>query len=69
MKSDSVDYHLYSDGTYPLTLAIFYDSSDMDDELISYLSMRLMDIYILKKEKILKKGGRLEGLAKNGQST
>ena len=59
MKSDSIDYHLYSDQSYPLTIALFYDSRDLDDEIISYLATRLLDIYILKKDKTLRKGGNL----------
>jgi len=59
MKSDSVDYHLLSDAKYPLTLALFYDSRDLDDDITLYLATRLLDIYILKKSKILEKGGNL----------
>ena len=63
MKSDSVDYYLLSDTKYPLTLALFYDSRDLDDDITLYLATRLLDIYILKKEKVLNKGGNLQGLA------
>ncbi len=53
MKSDSVDYILESSDEYPLTIVLFYDSRDMEDEMARYLSARLLDIYVLKKEKIL----------------
>ena len=69
MKSDSIDYYLQSDSTYPLTIALFYDSRDLDDEMISYIATRLLDIYILKKEKILKKGGNLQALFRNTATT
>ena len=69
MKSDSIDYYLHSDQTYPLTIALFYDSRDLDDEIIAYLATRLLDIYILKKEKILKKGGNLQALFRNTATT
>ena len=60
MKSDSIDYLLESHESYPLTLALFYDSADLHDQIARYLSQRLLDIYVLKKEKILKKGGNLQ---------
>ena len=56
MKSDSIDYMLETHEVYPLTLALFYDSTDVDDELARYLCNRLLDIYVLKKDKILKSG-------------
>lgn len=69
IKSDSIDYMLESHETYPLTLALFYDSREMDDDIAHYLSQRLLDIYVLKKDKILQKGGNLAGLATNKSST
>ena len=68
MKSDSIDYMLESHEQYPLTLSLFYDSADLDDDIARYLSQRLLDIYILKKEKILKKGD-LSKLVSNKAST
>ena len=59
MKSDSIDYMLEVNDQYPLTLALFYDSNELNDEIAKYLSQRLLDIYVIKKEKILKKGGNL----------
>ena len=38
MKSDSIDYMLESHDEYPLTLALFYDSAELDDEIARYLS-------------------------------
>ena len=69
MKSDSIDYMLEQHEQYPLTLALFYDSNELDDDIARYLSQRLLDIYALKKEKILKKGGNLQGLSRSSQST
>ena len=56
IKSDSIDYMLESHEEHPLTLALFYDSREMDDDISRYLSQRLLDIYCLKKDKILQKG-------------
>ena len=53
MKSDSVDYMLESHDTHPLTVALFYDSRDLDDTICKYFCNRILDIYVLKKEKIL----------------
>ena len=70
MKSDSIDYMLQAHDEYPLTMALFYDSADMDDELARYMCNRILDIYVLKKEKILKQGGNgLQGLTSNKAST
>ena len=38
MKSDSIDYILEAHDTYPLTLALFYDSGDLHDEVARYLT-------------------------------
>ena len=67
MKSDSIDYMLETHEVYPITLALFYDSQDVDDELARYLCNRLLDIYVLKKDKILK-SGNLQHLYKNNAS-
>ena len=67
MKSSSVDYMLESHDIWPLTVAIFYDSADMEDELTKYLCQRLLDIYVIKKEKILT-SGNFQGLSKNNSS-
>lgn len=69
MKSDSVDYILETHEKYPLTVALFYDSRDLDDDLSRYLCNRILDIYVLKKEKILLQGGNLQGLAQNKATT
>jgi len=69
MKSDSVDYMLESHDEHPLTVAFFYDSKDLDDSICRYLCNRILDIYVLKKEKILAQGGNLQGLASNKSST
>ena len=69
MKSDSVDYLLESHDEYPLTIVLFYDSGDLDDEVARYLGNRLLDIYVLKKEKILQRGGNLQGLNTHKAST
>ena len=53
MKSDSVDYILESHFEHPLTIVLFYDSNDMDEELCRYMCNRILDIYVLKKDKIL----------------
>ena len=37
MKSASIDYMLESHEVYPLTLVLFYDSADLDDNLARYL--------------------------------
>ena len=60
MKSDSVDYMLESHEQHPLTVALFYDSRDLDDTICKYLCNRILDIYVLKKEKILEYGGNLQ---------
>ena len=60
MKSDSVDYMLESHDTHPLTVALFYDSRDLDDTICKYFCNRILDIYVLKKEKILAQGGNLQ---------
>ncbi len=49
-------------------MALFYDSADMDDELCRYMCNRILDIYVIKKEKILS-SGNLQGLASNKPST
>ena len=46
---------LESHETYPLTLALFYDSGDLEDDIAKYMCLSLLDIYVIKKEKILKK--------------
>ena len=38
MKSDSIDYILETHDQYPLTLALFYDSGDLHDEITRYLT-------------------------------
>ena len=56
-KSDSVDYLLEHNGELPLTLALFYDSRDMDEQVMRYLAIRLLDIYIVKKADVLENNG------------
>ena len=59
-KSDSVDYLLEHHDTYPLTLVLFYDDKDLDESVMRYLTIRLLDIYIIKKLDILKSNGNLQ---------
>ena len=40
---------------FPLTIALFYDSRDLPDDLVKYAAARFLDIFVLKKEKILTK--------------
>ena len=68
MKSDSVDYMLESHEEYPLTVALFYDSRDMDDTISRYFCNRILDIYVIKKEKILQ-SGNLQNLHSHKIST
>ena len=69
MKSDSIDYMIAKNDEYPLSVVLFYDSGDMEDELVKYLCDRLLDIYVLKKKAILERGGNLQGLASHKAST
>ena len=69
MQSDSIDYIIESHEKYPLTVVLFYDSRDLEEELCKYLCGRILDIYVLKKEKILVQGGNLQGLAQHKAST
>ena len=55
-----MDYLLEHNGELPLTLALFYDSRDMDEQVMRYLAIRLLDIYIVKKADILENNGNLQ---------
>ena len=54
-KSDSVDYLLEHHDDYPLTLVLFYDSGSQDEAITRILAGKLLDIFIIKHEKKLKK--------------
>ena len=54
-KSDSVDYLLEHHDDYPLTLVLFYDSGSQDEAITGILAGKLLDIFIIKHEKKLKK--------------
>ena len=59
-KSESVDYLLEHHDTYPFTLVLFYDDKDLDEKVMRYLTIRLLDIYIIKKAQILKDNGNIQ---------
>ena len=52
-KSDSLDYLLEHHEAYPLTLVLFYDSRDYDEGIMRYLTIRLLEKYVTKKDKLL----------------
>ena len=56
-KSDSVDYLLEHHDDYPLTLVLFYDSGSQDEAITRILACKLLDIFIVKHERKLKKVG------------
>ena len=50
MKSESVDYAVEHSESHPLSIAFFYDSRDMDEEITRYLSKQLLQIYAIKSD-------------------
>ena len=59
-QSDSVDYFLEHNDEHPLTLLLFYDSNEYDPEVMKMMALRILDIYVLKCDSHLQKGGSLE---------
>lgn len=43
-------------------MILFYDSGEFDEEVMKLLTLRLLDIYVLKNEKLLMAGGNLNNL-------
>ena len=55
-QSNSVDYLLEHHDEYPLTLVLFYDSNDLDEKIMRYMTITLLHIYVVKKEAFLRCG-------------
>jgi len=55
-KSEGLDYFLEHDEKYPLTLVLFYDSDQLNDNVMKSLTTKLLDVFVYKYEKKLQKG-------------
>lgn len=55
-KSEALDYYLEHHDKYPLTLVLFYDSSQMNDVVMRKLSTKVLDVFVLKYEHKFSKG-------------
>lgn len=50
-KSESLDYYLEHHDQYPLTLVLFYDSEELNDNMMKSLTVKLLDVFVYKYEK------------------
>ena len=57
MKSDSVDYVLQHHDEFSLSIVVFYDIKEVQESITRFFAERVMDIFVQKKEKILRQGG------------
>ncbi|CDW73956.1 UNKNOWN [Stylonychia lemnae] len=55
-KSEGLDYYLEHHETFPLTLVLFYDSEQLNDNVMKNLTAKLLDVFVYKYEKKLAKG-------------
>ena len=62
-RSDSLDYLLEHHDLYPLSLVIFYDGKESSESIMRYASVKLLEQYVVKKQKYLEKGGDLRQLS------
>ena len=62
-KSDSLDYLLEHHDLYPLTLVLFYDGKESSESVMRHACVKLLEQFVLKKQKQLDKGGDLRQLS------
>ena len=62
-KSESLDYLLEHHDQYPLTLVMFYDGKESSESVMRHACVKLLEQFVLRKQKQLDKGGDLRQLA------
>lgn len=55
-KSEHLDYFLEHHESYPLTIVLFYDSDQMNDQIMRSLTLKVLDVFVYKYEKKFVKG-------------
>lgn len=55
-KSESIDYYLEHHDQFPLTLVLFYDSDQLNENIMKNLTAKLLDVFVYKYEKKFQKG-------------
>lgn len=59
-QSDSVDYILQHNDQWPLTLVLFFDQGTHEEDIMRAFAIKLMDVFLFKFEKRLKKAQGLQ---------
>ena len=55
-KSESIDYFLDHHEQFPLTIVLFYDSEQLNENAMRIMTGKILDIFVYKYEKKFQKG-------------
>jgi len=54
-KSESIDYFLDHHEQFPLTIVLFYDSEQLNENAMRIMTGKILDIFVYKYEKKFQK--------------